>query len=165
MTDHERQLDLAEEDYLRDRATNEGSEGSNKGPNIVTHSFCYSLTPDEWKLLEDSAKAQGELPEVLIWHLIATEITRLKHIERCRPKPEGPKRPVGRPRLSDRKKAIRQLSKRLEKIFRRLAEISTVEVFRKRYFNLDEHWWKLVAEDKLEELQKFYDDQPWTKEG
>lgn len=160
--DHERQLDLAEEDYLRGRATNDVVEGSNKGP--IVKDFRYSFTQEEWRLLEESAKRQNERVGVLIWQLIASEITRLAHIERSRPRAKT-SRPVGRPPLGADGLKINHLATTLTKIFKRLRQTVTVKEYNRRFVPMEDAWRYLVATRQAEQLQRWYESQPWTKEG
>lgn len=111
---------------------------------------------------DESEGLLGEKPQEIIQAAVDAEITRLFHIDRCKPRDRGEKKPVGRPRIDP---LLRHMTAEGEGIFRGLGRTCTPEEYQRVYQVWEDQFRALVVSKNVIALDGFLSERGWQRRG
>ena len=110
---------------------------------------------------DESVELLGGEPALALQSVVDKELIRLRHIERCKPKPPVEKKPVGRPPVNKR---LRDLVSQGNQMFQKLQQIAGVD-FDRVYGIYFAQFDALCKAENVIALEDFLERRDWQRRG
>jgi len=120
------------------------------------------ILPESYTLIDEMSEGEGA--EKAITKLVEAEAQRLFHVKRCRPKPRGPAKPLGRPRIPAEQKRGVEAYEILDGIFSKLLKIKGEEVYDRRYKPMMQQIVQMQQDGDWQGLERFLAERGWEKQ-